>query len=59
MSSLYTDEKEDLAAAFQWTAKLGMHEAVANHFSLTIEGGSRFLINPNQNISVKLNLLTS
>ena len=48
MSSLYTDEKEDLAAAFQWTAKLGMHEAVANHFSLTIEGGSRFLINPNQ-----------
>ncbi|MDC0861212.1 class II aldolase/adducin family protein [Alphaproteobacteria bacterium] len=48
MSSLYASEKEDLAAAFQWTARLNMHEAVANHFSLAIEGGKRFLINPNQ-----------
>ncbi len=39
----------DLAAAFRWTAHLGMHEAVANHFSLTInEDGTQFLINPNQ-----------
>lgn len=39
----------DLAAAFRWTARLGMHEAVANHFSLAIdEAGRRFLINPNQ-----------
>ncbi|RXV60134.1 hypothetical protein C6W92_13895 [Roseovarius sp. A46] len=39
----------DLAAAFRWTARLGMHEAVANHFSLAIdEDGTRFLMNPNQ-----------
>lgn len=46
------DERQariDLAAAFRWTARLGMHEAVANHFSLAIDGtGTRFLINPNQ-----------
>jgi len=39
----------DLAAAFRWTARLNMHEAVANHFSLSInEDGSKFLMNPNQ-----------
>jgi ribulose-5-phosphate 4-epimerase/fuculose-1-phosphate aldolase len=39
----------DLAAAFRWTARLDMHEAVANHFSLSInEDGTRFLMNPNQ-----------
>ena len=48
MSSDYANEREDLAAAFQWTAKLNMHEAVANHFSIIIEDGKRFLINPNQ-----------
>lgn len=37
-----------MAAAFRWTARLGMHEAVANHFSLAVnEAGTRFLINPN------------
>ena len=42
-------ERIDLAAAFRWTARLNMHEAVANHFSLAINAdGSRFLINPNQ-----------
>jgi ribulose-5-phosphate 4-epimerase/fuculose-1-phosphate aldolase len=42
-------ERIDLAAAFQWTARLNMHEGVANHFSLTVnKDGSRFLINPNQ-----------
>lgn len=41
--------RADLAAAFRWTARLGMHEAVANHFSLAVDpGGTRFLINPNQ-----------
>ncbi|MCC5987913.1 MAG: class II aldolase/adducin family protein [Pararhodobacter sp.] len=41
--------RTDLAAAFQWTARLGMHEAVANHFSLSVnDDGTRFLINPNQ-----------
>ncbi|MEM9715047.1 MAG: class II aldolase and adducin N-terminal domain-containing protein [Pseudomonadota bacterium] len=42
-------ERVDLAAAFRWTARLNMHEAVANHFSLSVnEDGSKFLINPNQ-----------
>jgi len=38
-----------LAAAFRWTARLNMHEAVANHFSLAVnDNGSQFLMNPNQ-----------
>ena len=42
-------ERADLAAAFRWTVRLDMHEAVANHFSLAInEDGTRFLMNPNQ-----------
>ncbi len=41
-------ERCDLAAAFRWTARLNMHEAVANHFSLAVNPeGTRFLINPN------------
>ncbi|MEM1234295.1 MAG: class II aldolase and adducin N-terminal domain-containing protein [Pseudomonadota bacterium] len=43
------EERTDLAAAFRWTARLGYHEAVANHFSLAVnEDGTRFLMNPNQ-----------
>ncbi len=42
-------ERADLAAAFRWTARMNMHEAVANHFSVSInEDGTRFLMNPNQ-----------
>ena len=42
-------ERRDLAAAFRWTVRLDMHEAVANHFSLSVnDDGSKFLINPNQ-----------
>jgi len=42
-------ERVDMAAAFRWTARLNMHEAVANHFSLAVNGdGTQFLINPNQ-----------
>jgi len=42
-------ERSDLAAAFRWTARLNMHEAVANHFSLAVNPeGTEFLINPNQ-----------
>ncbi len=42
-------ERVDLAAAFRWTARLGMAEAVANHFSLAVDdAGRRFLMNPNQ-----------
>ncbi|PIV75919.1 MAG: hypothetical protein COW55_03640 [Rhodobacteraceae bacterium CG17_big_fil_post_rev_8_21_14_2_50_65_11] len=42
-------ERVDLAAAFRWTARLNLHEAVANHFSLAVnEAGTQFLMNPNQ-----------
>ncbi|MEP4194527.1 MAG: class II aldolase and adducin N-terminal domain-containing protein [Aliishimia sp.] len=42
-------ERVDLAAAFRWTERLNMHEAVANHFSLSVnDDGSKFLMNPNQ-----------
>jgi ribulose-5-phosphate 4-epimerase/fuculose-1-phosphate aldolase len=42
-------ERSELAAAFRWTARLGMHEAVANHFSLAVDpDGRRFLMNPDQ-----------
>jgi ribulose-5-phosphate 4-epimerase/fuculose-1-phosphate aldolase len=45
----FYEERVDLAAAFRWTARLNMHEAVANHFSLAVnEDGTRFLMNPNQ-----------
>ncbi|WP_417807066.1 class II aldolase and adducin N-terminal domain-containing protein [Thioclava sp.] len=42
-------ERADLAATFRWAARLNMHEAVANHFSLAVNAsGTEFLINPNQ-----------
>ncbi len=42
-------ERVDLAAAFRWTARLNMHEGVANHFSVSVnEDGTQFLMNPNQ-----------
>lgn len=45
----YYEERVDLACAFRWTARLNMHEAVANHFSLAVgDGGTQFLMNPNQ-----------
>jgi ribulose-5-phosphate 4-epimerase/fuculose-1-phosphate aldolase len=45
----FYEERVDLAAAFRWTARLNMHEAVANHFSLAVnEAGTKFLMNPNQ-----------
>ena len=38
----------ELACAFRWAARLGMHEATANHFSVaTSVDGAQFLINPN------------
>jgi ribulose-5-phosphate 4-epimerase/fuculose-1-phosphate aldolase len=37
----------DLAAAFRIIARLGMHEAVANHFSAAVSAdGRKFLMNP-------------
>ncbi|MFY0622606.1 MAG: class II aldolase/adducin family protein [Pelagimonas sp.] len=45
----YWAERTDMAAAFRWTARLDMHEAVANHFSLAVnDDGTQFLMNPNQ-----------
>lgn len=42
-------ERVDLAAAFRWTARLNLHEAVANHFSLSVsEDGTKFLMNPDK-----------
>jgi ribulose-5-phosphate 4-epimerase/fuculose-1-phosphate aldolase len=39
--------RQDLAASFRWFARLGMHESVANHFSLAVEPSGRFfLMNP-------------
>ena len=44
----YWQERIELAAAFRWTARLNMHEAVGNHLSLSVsEDGTKFLINPN------------
>ena len=41
------EARRELAAAFRWTARLGWHEAVANHFSLALdESGAPFLIQP-------------
>jgi ribulose-5-phosphate 4-epimerase/fuculose-1-phosphate aldolase len=43
----FEEERIDLAAAFRWTARLGMHESVANHFSLAVsDDGTKFLMNP-------------
>ena len=45
----FYEERVDLACAFRWTARLNMHEAVANHFSLAVnDDGTKFLMNPNQ-----------
>ena len=49
-TALTTDEHQlrvDLAASFRMIAKLGMHEAVANHFSAAVSAdGRKFLMNP-------------
>ena len=43
------EERVDLAAAFRWAVRLNFHEAVANHFSLSVnDDGTKFLMNPNQ-----------
>ncbi len=45
----YWPQRVDLAASFRWTARLNMHEGVANHFSLAVnDSGTQFLMNPNQ-----------
>jgi len=38
----------DLAAIFRWTARLDMHEGVANHYSYAVSDDcTEFLVNPN------------
>ncbi len=45
--SLEQATRIDLAAAFRWAARLGMHESIANHFSAAVsDDGARFLLNP-------------
>lgn len=45
--SLEQATRIDLAAAFRWAARLGMHESIANHFSAAVsDDGKRFLLNP-------------
>ena len=42
-------ERVDLAAAFRWTERLKMHEAVSNHFSMAVnDDGTQFLMNRDQ-----------
>ena len=49
---LHQKERIDLACAFRWTARMNMHEAVANHLSLAVNNdGTRFLINPKKHFS--------
>ena len=46
-SDPHYEDRCNLAAASRMTARLGMDEAVGNHFSYAVsEDGSRFLINP-------------
>ena len=40
-----TELQKDLAATFRWTARLKMHEGVANHFSACVPGSSDFYVN--------------
>ena len=40
--------RDELAAALRWAARLGMQEAVSNHFSVTTSSsGKQFLLSPN------------
>jgi len=37
--------KQDLAAAFRWTARLNMNEGIANHFSVCLPNSNDFFVN--------------
>jgi len=42
-----TEHRRDLAAALRYSAKLGLNEGIANHFSLALSpDGAQFLMNP-------------
>ena len=41
------EQRRQLAAVFRWSARLGLNEGVANHFSALVPGSdSEFLLNP-------------
>jgi len=43
----HMETRRDLAAILRWTARLDMHEGIANHFSVAVsDDGKRFLMNP-------------
>ncbi|MEM6669052.1 MAG: class II aldolase and adducin N-terminal domain-containing protein [Pseudomonadota bacterium] len=43
----HIEHRRDMAAAFRWTARLDMHEGIANHYSLAVsDDGAQFLMNP-------------
>jgi ribulose-5-phosphate 4-epimerase/fuculose-1-phosphate aldolase len=43
----HRQQRVDLACVFRWAVRLGMHESIANHFSVAVsEDGAQFLINP-------------
>ncbi len=45
--SAIEESRVDLAAAFRWAAKCGLHEGIANHFSFAVsDDGRTFLMNP-------------
>lgn len=47
MTDEFHEQRVELAAALRWFARLGMAEAVANHFSVAVSAdGNRFLMNP-------------
>ncbi len=43
----HLEERRDLAASLRYTARLGLHESIANHYSLAVsDDGKQFLMNP-------------
>lgn len=48
MSKDYVTEREDLAAAFRWVARLGLDEGIANHITYCVDenDASKFLCQP-------------
>ena len=45
MQMKISELQKDLAATFRWTARLDMHEGVANHFSACVPGSNDFYCN--------------
>lgn len=42
-----TELRRDMAALFRWTAREGLHEGIANHYSCAVSpDGQQFLMNP-------------